>query len=253
MGGGGTGKTWVLELVGFTAGMEPDRSEFSPRFAEVVASALGDVGAASLTVQTRLGQRLTIRRTGAGAHEVINADTGLPADLDWPPFDEDDLDIFSQNELELVSVDADARRALLDRLCGQDIARIRAEISDIAGRLDVNATRIVQVKNEIEALRSQADQLPKLRLELDVAEKTYQELLASVTAQQADKATLDKLARRRQVLGIEEDLLAGLLGEAEAAISMPFPWQTLARRLTAALSEESLANLDSKELIRSLR
>lgn len=251
----GTGKTSLLELIRFATGREPSEPEKAAPFADLIEAALGDSGWVELDVRTRYGQLMTIRRfANTTQRSIRDGESGEELDgIDWPPFDRYDVAIFSQNELEEVSVNPEARREVLDSFCGQEILRVRDELSDIARRLDVNAMRRIQVRNEEESLKAHSEQLPKLRLELDTAEKAYQEMLATMAAQESDKRVLDELATKRQLLTIEDELLRGLLREAEVSLAQEFPGQALGSRLSATLSEDTIANLISHDRLRSLR
>ena len=254
IGARGTGKTSLLELIRYAVGREPSDPTKAASYADLIRAALGKSGSVEIDVTRSSGERMTIwRSVNSSQHRVTERGSQDLLDVEWPPFSRYEIALFSQDELEDVAVDPHARREVLDSFCGREIDGLRDEISETMRRLEANASRQIELRNETEALKAQSEQLPRLRLELEAAERSYQEILAGVQAQEGERQAFDSLSRRRQVLTVEQDILGRLLRQASDALNEPFPGQVLGQRLGTALSEEALANLVSKDRLRHLR
>lgn len=253
IGARGTGKTSLLEVIRYALGLERATPRINESLAGLIPAALGPEGQVELNLTTRLGDRITIRRSVNGQHEVVNSDTGAIADVDWPPAGLLDVHIYSQNQLEDVATDPTARLQMLDGFCEYDLVRIRNELRDLDLRLQGNASEITQLVNEIEAASAQAGKLPQAKADFAALDKKYAEVLKKVQGQQKDKDAVAIMAKERQSLSSEDQLLADLLAACERALIEPFPGRMLADKLTASLAEGSLTNLPHEQELRTLR
>jgi len=252
IGARGTGKTSMLELLRFALGREDDWQAHEPAVLELVRAAIG-LGSVEVDVTTDAGLDLTVHRESSGEHNISNPDGFFETLVNWPPFGPSDIAIYSQNQLEEVSLDPSARLQMLDTFCGSEVARIQQQIGDTKRQMQVAAVQIGHLTSEIDALQLQLESLPKLEADQLASETRYQEALAQIKASEADKKDVTQLASRRQGLSREQSLLDGLVADADAAASAQYPGVLLGQRLNAGLSESVLAELPSRDELTSLR
>jgi DNA repair exonuclease SbcCD ATPase subunit len=253
IGARGTGKTSILELIRFAAGREIDTESVESSVGNLVPVVLGEAGYVEIDVTTPLGQSLTIHRDVNGQWSATDRSTGEAAEIQWPALGVYDLAIFSQNQLEDVATSPAGRLATLDSFCGSDVERIKDGIRNTQERLSVNAAQQTQLMNQIEALRSQGDALPRLHTELAAVEQQYQQALKDLAGQEPIKKKVEELSAGRQALAREESLLSSMLEDAERALLETFPGRLLGDRLRQGLSEEAIAPLPDREMLRAVR
>jgi ABC-type cobalamin/Fe3+-siderophores transport system ATPase subunit len=251
IGARGTGKTSILELIRYALGLDADRSH-DKRLADLVPFVLGDSGSVELDLTSHLGEAITIRR-GRDGEATISDRSGNPLQVIWPPFGMHDVEVYSQNDLEQVAQSAEDRLRTLDARCGDELTRVQADVRDLRGRLETNAMQILQLGNEIEELTAQAEQLPKLQVELVQIENQYQQAMLTLKGQDLDKKRIDELSSSRQAISREESLLSTLKAEAESALLEPFPGRRLGERLRQSLAEDTIAQLPHSARLRTLR
>jgi len=253
IGARGTGKTSLLELIRFASGREADTDNTEAVLSRLIPVILGADGAVELDLTTPLGQQLTITRTVNGDLTAIDRDTSEAVDVDWPALGLYELAIFSQNQLEEIASDPAARLALVDSYCQQEVQSISRVISDVRDKLESNAALQIQLANEIEALKLQSDQLPKLNQEAQALEKQYKKALGDLKAQEPVKKRVSELSGLRQAYTRQDLLLSELVNAAQTASVEPFPGRMLGERLRSSLSEEVIVGLPSLIALRALR
>lgn len=101
IGGRGTGKTSVIELIRFCLAIQAQTSETESRALEHALSVLGD-GRVTVTLSNE-GDKIIVSRTAAEEMPEVTEDFEAPA-------------LFSQKEIESLGLSAAARIALLDML-----------------------------------------------------------------------------------------------------------------------------------------
>ena len=176
IGGRGSGKTTVLELIRFALDHLPDMNtgdkKAAKRFKDLIDANL-DHGTVELEFETQDGQIYRIQRT-AGESPLLYDDEGNPAD---PSILQSrigiDAAIFSQNEVEEIALQPSYLRDVIDRFCSRELSDVRHEIRQTVEALTANASDIVQLTleeqkglEEIRDLPAMEGKLAKIKLEL---------------------------------------------------------------------------------------
>ncbi len=206
IGGRGTGKSAIIELLRYLWEQEPPMArrkeweDFRPVFFPETARAQVDV-------LVREGVQETwyrFRREGQRRSEVYQLVNGSEIRKpDLRPQDVFRLDIFGQKEILFTSQDIRSQLKLLDRMCGKEvedlndeeretqlrIRHIREEMIYLARRIEEHEARLVQLPALQERLRR--IQVPEIR-ELEEAHKHYQQ---EEYLWQKVSEELDKIAR----------------------------------------------------------
>jgi len=155
IGGRGTGKSSVIELIRFCLGATSYTESGQQQSTE---HALGVLGDGRVTVTLIDGQqRIEISRT---------AQDNEPDTLTWfdAPF------VFSQSEIETIGLHAQSRLRLIDDFLPAEHHRKSTELS-LASKIRSVTAEIKSVLGEIDDIAEKITELPKLQQELDSAKK----------------------------------------------------------------------------------
>lgn len=150
IGGRGTGKTSIIELVRFCLDIPAQTSEAARQSKEHALSVLGD-GRVTVTLRDR-EERVVVSRAAVENEQEIDEPIRLPA-------------LFSQKEIESLGLSASARIALIDGFVS-GLDELMKPKDRLQKQLTSLTTEIASVTREIEALDGQLGQLPKLEAEL---------------------------------------------------------------------------------------
>jgi energy-coupling factor transporter ATP-binding protein EcfA2 len=193
IGGRGTGKTSIIELLRFCLNIPAQTSEAGRQSADHALSVLRD---GRVTVTLRDGDdHIAVSRAAVEDRALIEEVSQLPA-------------LFSQKEIESLGLSASARISLIDSfVTGLDeLMKPKDSLHKQIGSL---TTEIATLLRDIEGLENQLTQLPKLEAELvtlakeeravanlsrDVAEKqkTLQALAETTAGYSIQQATLNR-------------------------------------------------------------
>lgn len=269
IGGRGTGKTTILELIRFGLGQEPNEKtapDLAKAFKGVVRANLED-GRVRLRIRTKDGVEYRVERAWGEEPQVFD-EKRRPVPITF----ESDLlfhaDVYSQNEIEDIATDSGLQLALLDKFVdGSLLRRIGADTKRVDRLLRENAGRLVALDREISDLEENVAELPALAeklkgylgtnspdaLKIDEAHrskalrekerKTVDTLREEVRRTAREVETLSAGLIRRIADRIEPDIVEG----ANAAVFEP-----IAKRLASLVNalEEVRTNV-SKECERT--
>jgi predicted ATP-dependent endonuclease of OLD family len=155
IGGRGTGKSSVIELIRFCLGA----TSYSTSAEQVsMEHALGVLGDGRVTVILRDGtQRIEVSRTAA--------DTEPESEVDFEaPF------VFSQSEIETIGLQAQSRLRLIDDFLPRDNAAERSGAGSEA-RIRSMTAEIHSLLNELDDIKEKTAALPKLQEQLKETKK----------------------------------------------------------------------------------
>ncbi|TQE99920.1 MAG: AAA family ATPase [Spiribacter salinus] len=155
IGGRGTGKTTVLELLRFVLDVGPDENEkeSKKKFDALIARNL-DFGRVELGIETKERMSYIVTRSAGEDPVVLTADR-QPTDLVLRLGSLFKADIFSQNQVEGIADRWDSQLALIDSFDQQGIAGLTAEIRRVVDELAANATTIVPLHSRVTALEEE--------------------------------------------------------------------------------------------------
>lgn len=218
IGGRGTGKTTVLELVRFvfagTSALDSDGA--SKRVESLLAHNLGG-GRVEATVATRDGIEFVVTRSIGEEPIVFDADR-KPTEISLRRGGILHVDVYSQNEIESIADCSSSQLALLDNFETEEIEKVGEEIRSVEHALDTNAGTIGPLQSQIASLADEVAALPSVEEKL----KGYADP-GGKDADGIDRAHTLKALRdreKRAVSGIAEFLseYAAALGEVRGQI-----------------------------------
>jgi hypothetical protein len=230
IGGRGTGKTTVLELVRYVLSLVPDEKTAPARakaFKALVQSNLG-TGRIRLGVRTKHGMGYLAERPWNDSPQVLNEQGEATA----ISFDRDLIfkaDIYSQNEIEEIATNLSFQLALLDKFIEEDVRRIDAEIRKVQRDLGQNAGELLRLDREMRDLREGASEVPILEEKLKGLQQT-----AGSDAKLVNAAHSQRTLREKERKTIEA--LRGDLRKVRTEVDSLF--SGLARRLEAGIDPD---------------
>ncbi len=199
IGARGTGKTTVLELVRYALDALPPANDTERQRIETLMKAnLGD-GTIELTIETREGLTYKVIRSWQEDPAVVTADgsaTGISLRCGGNGVFR--ADIYSQNEIERIADQALSQLSLIDNFEPAQIAEITAELRTYTSRLATNATTLMPLQDQIDALNSEIAGLPGIEDKIKA--------LGPIKGQNAEpvtKAQQAKSMRQRETQAME--------------------------------------------------
>jgi hypothetical protein len=164
IGGRGTGKSTLLELIRYAFDVEP-KTKVNARQAEGILENTFQPGS-RITVRLRLGDGSTYRveRTASRDPQVFRM--GEDALLEVTPFDLLPLQVYGQKEVYEISHDSAFQLRLLDNYVAEDIKPIRREEEELLRQLRDNAAEILRKGEDIALAREQLAELGVIEEEL---------------------------------------------------------------------------------------
>ena len=167
IGGRGSGKTTMLELLLFALGV-PVQPARAASFDALVKSNLGN-GRATVRVRNKHGVRYESGRAYGEAPRVVSSTGELAGvSLDGELFK---VDYYTPNQIERIALDPIAQLALIDKFAESDVRRIDGVIGERARRLAQNATDVTRLEREIQDDEEKARELPTVRESLQALQQ----------------------------------------------------------------------------------
>jgi hypothetical protein len=191
IGARGTGKTTVLELVRYALDALPPANDAERQRIETLVKAnLGD-GTIELTIETREGLTYKVIRSWQDDPAVVTAE-GAATEISlrcWGGAGSGVFraDIYSQNEIERIADQALSQLSLIDNFEPAQIAEITAELRTHASHLATNATTLMPLQDQIDALNSEIAGLPGIEDKIKA--------LGPITGQNAEAVTKAQQAK----------------------------------------------------------
>jgi ABC-type uncharacterized transport system ATPase subunit len=224
IGGRGTGKTTVLEMLRWSLDQMPDpatSSSLARSIDKLVQANLGS-GLIEVEIETDSGRRYRVRRSYGGAPMVLNA-AGEAVPIDIGRGTIFSADVYSQSQIEEIANDPLFQLKLIDKFIAADIKEINGQIEASLRDLRGNAAEILKARAEITDLKEKVSLLPEVTERL----KTYKLDEGSDEAKALQNASDAKALRdqeRRSIEGLQTlltetaDRLAETVSELPEAI-----------------------------------
>jgi len=204
IGGRGTGKTTILELIRYVLSLMPDEKVAPARAKAIkglVQSNLG-TGRIRLGVRTKHGMGYLAERPWNDSPQVLNEQGEATA----ISFDRDLIfkaDIYSQNEIEEIATNFSFQLALLDKFIEEDVRRIDAELRKLHRDLDQNAAELLRLDLEMRDLRDSASEVPVLEEKLKGLQQATGSDAKIVNAAHTQRTLREK--ERKTIEALRED------------------------------------------------
>lgn len=223
VGGRGTGKSTLLEIVRYTFDLPPKTDSNLRQFESIVENTFPPGARARVAFSLAGGASYLAERVYGEAPRIFRPDgeelSGVsPAEL-LP------LQVYGQKEIYEISQDAEFQLRLLDNYLEEQLRPILAEEKELLRRLNENATDILQLEEQVESAQEQL--AGRGALEEEVRRMEQQDYLRRVRTQQQyehEKHLLDQAAQRFEKLIAElarlgDELLVSLDDMDEAALT----------------------------------
>lgn len=201
IGGRGTGKTTVLELIRYALSLMPDEKVRPQRARGVKAIVQNNLenGRARLGVQTKHGMRYIAERAWNQSGHVFDENGEATA----ISFERDLIftaDVYSQNEIEEIATNPSFQLALLDKFIEEDVRRIEGDLRKLQRDLEQNAGELLRLDNEIADQRESVSELPVLEEKLKGLQQTAGADAKAINAAHARRTLREKERKTFEVL-----------------------------------------------------
>ncbi len=216
IGGRGTGKSTLLELVryAFDAKAKTEANEKQAR--DLIQNTLPPGSFVTIGFQLADGTRYRVERTQDRDPRLLRSDSG---DLvDAAPTDCLQIEVYGQKEVYEISKDPAFQLRLLDNYIAEQLISLQDQERDLLVKLRDNASTILKVEEEIETASEKVDQLGAIREELSRMEKQ------GFTARVEQKRLLDHeaylLNRVEAIVQNLEDAVTAFAAEHEISADL---------------------------------
>ncbi|MGE3805046.1 MAG: hypothetical protein AB7K24_10280 [Gemmataceae bacterium] len=214
IGGRGTGKTTLVELLRWTLAALPEEANERRRIESLVKHNLDD-GRVQVTVETREGLRYTISRIAGEEPTVVAADENPSGKL--RPSGVFRADFFSQSEIEGIADRVASQLRLVDSFAADEIAKLEAGIKALVAAVRTNASQVAPLVEQSLALDEDLANLPT------VEEKLKASSISGGDKKAIDRAQAEKGLRESERLAVASmtenlDHLSRGIGECEGQI-----------------------------------
>ena len=186
IGGRGTGKTTLLELVRWALGrVEPEHRKRVSRLVEANLSG----GRVEVDIETADGIAYTVRRSRKQEPVVLSED-GTILDIDIKRRTLFSAEIYSQGEIERIANNPAFQLKLIDRFVSAEIARIESEIRACIKEAEANADVLGETENRIEVEKQKVAELPEILDRLSAMEIEESDSFAAMLKSEVEASGL---------------------------------------------------------------
>ncbi|MCI0333339.1 MAG: AAA family ATPase [Planctomycetes bacterium] len=202
IGGRGTGKTTVLELIRYAFDALPskeDDGEENRRICSLVAQNLAG-GRVHVEFQTKNGLTYVVARSWDEEPVVLTAD-GQPTQLTLKSGGVFRADIFSQNEVERIADRSTSQLVLIDRFQTDAVADIDSQLREILQSLRANSNQLLSLEGRHAELREEIATLPEVEEKLKAFAGAGGDNAAVVDQAHSAKALRDRERRAIEAVG----------------------------------------------------
>jgi ABC-type lipoprotein export system ATPase subunit len=163
IGGRGTGKTTVLEVLRWALDQMPDSSvapSLHRAIDKLVKANLGN-GQVEVEIETGNGLRYRVRRSGDDAPLVMN-EAGNPVEIDLGRGTIFSAEVYSQNQIEEIANDPLFQLKLIDKFVAEKINETNGQIEVCIRELRANAHEIIKLREDVATLKEKVSLLPEV-------------------------------------------------------------------------------------------
>ena len=209
IGGRGTGKTTVLEILRWALDQMPDQQTAPILRRNIEKLVLGNLGngVVEVEIHTDSGLRYLVRRANGGASIVMN-DAGEPVEIDIARGTIFSAEVYSQSQIEEIANDPLFQLKLIDKFIADEVREIEGNLDACIRELAANGGEILKVRGEVAALKERVSTLPEITEKL----KTYKIEEGDEQGRILQSAGQEKALRDREKRALEG--LRALFGDA---------------------------------------
>jgi len=242
IGGRGTGKTTVLELVRYALGFTPD-SRIEPIKArelnKLISANLGDANSITLEIETLNGLKYTVKRKGGDEPLVIKDDAGNIKQIDFRKSQLFDAEIYSQNDIENAASNPRDQLDIIDKFREDDLNEITKDLSTLKRELEDNAIEILSTMSQLASLKDDISEIDA------VSEK-----LKAFDIEAGDNPEeISQQGAKIQAVGKERKAIVNLIsGIADSEDELTSWLQNLDRLIDSTFSRSNLSGPNRNQL-----
>lgn len=230
IGGRGTGKTTIVELLRYAFDAFPDDPAARKRVKGLIEKNL-DFGRVDVGIRTRDGMDYVVSRS-ASEEPVVLAEDRQPTEIQIRTGDLFAADVFSQNEVESIADEPLSQLNLVDNFEARAIADFAHRLRKIVIELSANASAIGPLQEKAASLREEMQELPGIAERLkgfSGGEGTDSDAINDAHAKKALRDREKRAVERAQsILAKHADEIERLLGKLEHDIGFTFTDDILA-------------------------
>ena len=221
IGGRGTGKTTVLEILRWALGHMPDQRESQLLYRgieKLIHANLGN-GQVEIEIETLDDIRYRVRRDNGTDPLVLNS-SGDPVAIDIARGTIFSVEVYSQNQIEEIANDPLFQLKLVDKFVAGKIKEISDEIRVCVGELRTNAGEMLKLRIDITSLIEKVSVLPEIKEKL----KAYKFEEGDAEAKILQEASEGKVLRGQETRALDrlQDLFLGAAdGLREVVADLP--------------------------------
>src|SRR6478735_5904688 len=200
IGGRGTGKTTVLEILRWALDHMPDQKTSAIHWRHIdklVQANLGN-GVVEVDIQTESGLRYKVRRSYGQPPMIMNS-VGEPMQIEIGRGSIFSADVYSQSQIEDIANDPLFQLNLIDRFIPDVISDIAGKLATCIRELSVNGEEILKMRGDVAALKEKVSLLPEITEKL----KTYKVDERDEQGQALKKSGEQKVLRDREVRALD--------------------------------------------------
>jgi ABC-type uncharacterized transport system ATPase subunit len=218
IGGRGTGKTTVIEMLRWALDHMPDpvtSSTLARSIDKLVQANLGS-GLIEVEIETDSGLTYRVRRSYGGAPMVLSA-SGEAVPIEIGRGTVFSAEVYSQSQIEEIANDPLFQLKLIDKFIAADVKEIHGQIEAHLRDLRGNAAEILKARAEVTDLKEKVSQLPEITERLK-AYKLDESSEEGKVLQGASDAKALRDHERRTLEGLQK-LVAGTADKLKDAVS----------------------------------
>lgn len=153
IGGRGTGKTTVLEIIRFGLDRMPDADGRKGRFRALEQLLKNNLagGTMSLDVETKDGVGYKVTRS-IGEPPSVTTEGGEAVEIDISKDSVFGVDVYSQNQIEQIASDNSSQLKLIDKFVHERVGEIDRQKSETTAALSLNASKILKSRQAVDNL-----------------------------------------------------------------------------------------------------
>ncbi|MEA4906728.1 MAG: PHP domain-containing protein [Anaerolineaceae bacterium] len=205
IGGRGTGKSCLFEVVRHTFGINPKTSQNQTQAQDIIDNTFPAGSTASVQIRFDADTAYRVERTAKATPKVYRLGEDEPLGLE--PADLLPIQVYGQKEVYEISRDSTFQLRLLDNYLEETLRPLKKDESEILNRLTENANQIQIRAQEIESIQIEVEKLGAVTEQLHRMERE------NFTTRLRQKSYFD---REKELL----DFAAKKIGDLTAALSL---------------------------------
>lgn len=249
IGGRGTGKSTIIELIRFCLDALPTIETFRERRLEMINNVLSYGGEVTVFIQISDGEIFKVQRQIGSDPHVYSSEN---KEINIVPNSLFRIVGYGETEIEEISYDTSAQLALIDKF-SEGLEELKKMESDLRKDLQRNSEAITSYKEKISDIERKLTDLPSIREKLSILNKhNFDTKLEKQRKRMEEKSLMRKIVGTCQFLS-EETETSAILSEMEQLLKeLPDP-KTLEEMPNKKILEKAVSQIRSLHSCLSLQ